>query len=137
MTSAEDLRPLVCGTDVLLPLALLVAAPGLEAAGTAGLDDVMEHPLCQLQARHVTPHYATVMELDGPTTGAVWVRWADDADVRLVVLPDCPVSHPSGSEGCGMFSGHPGGHTWELRDPLQEAARQVLAALPMFRIQPG
>lgn len=120
-------RPLVCGSQVLLPLALIVGALDMETvAGVAELTDVDSAPTCTMQLDHADGHHGVVLDLDGATTGAVWAVWADYGAPHLVVLPDCP---GRGDQACGSYAAHPGGHSWQLHDPLLAAVRQAVAEM--------
>lgn len=110
----------VCGERGRLPVQLVPEAMAHAAAGAAAADDVERHPRCMLEAHTVGDHFAFVMELDGPGTGAVWTRWSRDGPPAvLLVLPDCPATEADTREPCGEYDGHPGGHTYELTDPAR------------------
>jgi hypothetical protein len=120
--------PTVCSATVLLPIALLVGAVDMEPApGRAELSDVEERPVCTIQGDHDGAHYGLVMNLDGPTSGAVWAVWTSGGAPHLIVLPDCPASASTGMDACEHFEAHPGGHSWQLHDPLLRFARQAIA----------
>ncbi|MFZ3472204.1 hypothetical protein ACODT3_15370 [Streptomyces sp. 4.24] len=64
---------------------------------------------CSL-GQHTGPHMDVLHE--GPTGSALWARWPGDA---ILALPDCPAGGEA--EGCGQYLSHPGGHSWQVRDP--------------------
>lgn len=130
MTMPDPTRPSVCGAQTMLPLALLVGALDMETArGRADITDVEEQPACLLQAHPLGAHHGIVMELDGPDTGAVWAVWSDGGSPHLVVLPDCNGATSNRMDACCHYAEHPGGHSYELHDPLLAKANQVLAAV--------
>jgi hypothetical protein len=50
---------------------------------------------------------------------AVWISWRDgEMPTRAVVLPFCPAK--KSRLGCSIYRNHPGGHTWELRNSLDQ-----------------
>lgn len=67
---------------------------------------------CQLSTHECEEHYGLLAEIDEYGT-ALWLRW-QGAVTDMVVLQDCPASSagPDG-QGCCLFTGHPGQHTWE------------------------
>ncbi|WP_308101093.1 hypothetical protein [Streptomyces sp. S07_1.15] len=73
---------------------------------------------CQLSTHHGGAHYGLIHDLGAYGT-ALWLRWHGRAEVESKVLPDCPVvAQEADGEGCCLFIGHAGQHTWE--DPLEE-----------------
>jgi hypothetical protein len=59
-------------------------------------------------------HYAMVH--DAARTTAIWTRWPHNGVPEvLLVLPDCPATHPAHG-GCCEYEGHSGGHTWQVHD---------------------
>lgn len=131
----DPTQPPVCGVPTMLPLALFVGALDMETVpGCADITDVEEHPVCLLQTHPLGPHYGIVMELDGPDTGAVWAVWSDKGSPHLVVLPDCNGTTPDRMDACCHYAGHPGGHSYQLHDPLLAQASQALA---MVSLTPG
>ncbi|MFJ9470431.1 hypothetical protein [Streptomyces caniferus] len=96
-----------------LPLVLAREARGRLASGC--VDTAIQ---CQLCAHESGEHYGLLDDLEYGT--ALWFRWGG-ADEELVVLQDCPVAGqgPDG-EGCCLFAGHAGQHTWE--DTVKEAS---------------
>jgi len=121
MTAA--LAPAVCGTGGYLPTALVPAAVALEKhPGWAASTDVERRLRCTLETHHRGAHHGLVLELAGVDTGSVWTTWtADQPPGTLTVLPDCPaLEGGDGREPCCGYAGHPGGHTFQLRDPLDE-----------------
>jgi hypothetical protein len=128
--SAADERPHVCEDQILLPLDLLVRALAMEPTpGAAEMSDVEEAPTCIMQRDHGGAHYGIVLSLDGPSQGAVWAVWTALTEAQLVILPDC--SGTEGMEACSSFDAHPGGHSWELYDPLMAFVRQVMDGAPI------
>ncbi|GAA2260196.1 hypothetical protein GCM10010232_59000 [Streptomyces amakusaensis] len=68
---------------------------------------------CQLLAHDDSDHHGFLAELDEYAT-ALWLRWHGEAKVKLVALTDCPLTGPGpDAEGCCLFAGHAGQHTWE------------------------
>jgi hypothetical protein len=68
---------------------------------------------CHLSAHADGWHYGLVAELEEYGI-ALWLRWHGTTEVALVVLPDCPVAAPGpGGDGCCLFAGHAGQHTWQ------------------------
>jgi hypothetical protein len=125
-----DGQPRICGDQVLLTLALFLGALQMEPTpGAATLDDVTEAPTCTLQQHDAGEHHGVVLDLDGPDSGAVWAVWTDIVSPRLVVLPDCPASRADGMRSCCQYLDHPGGHTWQVHDPLQAAAASAVARM--------
>ncbi|ARH91748.1 MULTISPECIES: hypothetical protein [Streptomyces] len=69
---------------------------------------------CQLAPHDDGEHHGLLGgDLDEYGT-ALWLRWRGGTEVELVVLPDCPVVAPGpDGEGCCLFAGHAGRHTWD------------------------
>jgi hypothetical protein len=67
--------PTACGERVALPAALVDAALRLAAPRAAGPEDVERELRCALERHDLGDHHAFVLELPGPTPGAVWARW--------------------------------------------------------------
>jgi hypothetical protein len=138
----------ICGATVTLPLSVLaqvlVVVPGERA-----------HPIhvvtglrCALESHATGRHYDLVRQLDDASMGEVWVSWEAGAEPdRIGILPDCPAlstvpgavdtGRPGGasaddSEACVLFAGHPGGHSFDFRDPEYEA---VLASPEYGRLK--
>ncbi|MGW7363876.1 hypothetical protein ACWGI8_10695 [Streptomyces sp. NPDC054841] len=96
-----------------LPLDLLREARERSTSGC--VDSAVQ---CQLSAHEDGEHYGLLDDLDYGT--ALWLRW-HEAELGLVVLPDCPAVAPGpDGEGCCLFAGHTEQHTWE--DALEEAS---------------
>lgn len=115
MTYAKTLFP-VCGQTARLPEPLVQEALRIATPyGSPDVADVERDSRCHLQDRHDGDHFALVLDLDGPTTGAVWTHWADGAPATsLDIRPDCPFSDPETQERCCEFALHPGAHTHQL-----------------------
>lgn len=112
----------MCGARHYLPTHLVPLALRMETStDRAAIESDVERQLrCTLQAHDDDPHYALVMELDGPDTGSVWTSWAaGNSPELLVVLPDC-----SGADGrpCTEFDQHPGAHSPHIHDPWQDVS---------------
>jgi hypothetical protein len=107
-------RPPICSSMTVLPDPL--ASTALAWSGDHHCTPADIHDLrCTLQQHTAGHHYALVHDIDDNT--AVWARWLQgSAPDTLLVLPDCPVSHPDDG-GCGEYEGHPGGHTWQVHGP--------------------
>ncbi len=104
---------------------LLFLPPPDHVARLATPDRPMEagYVLCELGEGHGGVHAGALWD-DDANDGAVWACW--DGDGRcLAGLPWCPAT-TGGGDACGLFAGHPAGHSWEVVDPTQEA---VLAHL--------
>ncbi|MFD6800788.1 hypothetical protein [Streptomyces cyaneofuscatus] len=86
------------------------------------------HVLCELGEDHEgDADHATMLWDEGGLPGsAVWVRWNTER-TELAPLPWCPALDPR-NDACGLFAGHPPGHSWEVADPTDEAITRVLAA---------
>ncbi|MEV7899975.1 hypothetical protein AB0O63_38135, partial [Streptomyces cyaneofuscatus] len=87
--------------------------------------------LCELGEDHENhkvdaDHAAMLWDEGGRYGGAVWVRWNTER-AELVPLPWCSALDPCNEEACGLFAGHPSGHSWEVIDPTDEAITRVLA----------
>ncbi|MER5630393.1 hypothetical protein [Streptomyces nitrosporeus] len=84
------------------------------------------HVLCELGEGHEGDH-AQMLWDDDANDLAAWARW-NERRVRLVPRPWCPENASSGEEEvCGLFAGHPSGHSWEVTDPTREALCHALA----------
>ncbi|MEU6482409.1 hypothetical protein [Streptomyces sp. NPDC046887] len=67
---------------------------------------------CQLGAHGDGEHFGLLDDEQEYGT-ALWLRWRGEQS-SLAVLADCPaVGSGPGKEGCGLFAGHGGPHTWE------------------------
>ncbi|MGW6459448.1 hypothetical protein ACWF94_26565 [Streptomyces sp. NPDC055078] len=68
-------------------------------------------------------HSALAWVLTDASKGEMWVSWAEAGQVMVQVRPDCPAvtGHGVQDEACGLFLDHPGGHSFELLDPEEEA----------------
>ncbi|AEN09708.1 MULTISPECIES: hypothetical protein [unclassified Streptomyces] len=99
---------------------LLFLPPPAYVTRLATPDRPMEagHVLCELGEGHDDDH-AGVLWDDDANDGAVWARW-DGYRRCLVGLPWCTATDVEG-DACGLFAGHPSGHSWEVVDPTQEA----------------
>jgi hypothetical protein len=125
--------PPICGARTYLPTRLLPFVMRLEThRGRATEMDIERHLRCTLQAHSDGDHWGLVLELYGIETGSVWAPWTTGintaAPEKLVVLPDCSVSGPAG-EACGEYDRHPGGHTWQIHDPLDNV-RTLIGGAP-------
>lgn len=111
-----DPRPSICGESAVVPVDVVLTAlryAGRQDIVPADVQDVR----CTLQAHATDDHYAFVVEVTA-TTGA-WTRWAEGGSPEVVlVLSDCPVTDPDGDGTCSEYELHPGGHTWQVNDPL-------------------
>lgn len=91
------------------------------------------HVLCELGEDHENhqnhrdgaDHAAMLWDEGGRYGGAVWARWNGER-TRLVSLPWCRALDPR-NDACGLFAGHPSGHSWEVTDPTAEAITRLLA----------
>ena len=115
----------VCGEDVMLTSGLIARAAAMVADPLR--DDIEEQPVCYLQADHDGAHHGAVLALPGPTTGSVWAVWVQGSGSELLVLPDCEGTTGSGMDACTHHGGHPGGHSFELHDPMSWSARPPVA----------
>lgn len=116
-------RPRTCDAETLLPLSLYAAV--IQMTGV-DWEYIEETAMCFTEAGHDGPHHGLVVELDGPTTGAVWALWESTGALLIEVLPDCPESSAEG-DGCAYYLDHEGGHSWDVYDPRQALARGQLA----------
>ncbi|MGW6461917.1 hypothetical protein ACWF94_39315 [Streptomyces sp. NPDC055078] len=68
-------------------------------------------------------HSALAWVLKDAARGEVWVSWAEAGYVVVQMRPDCPAvtGHGVQDEACTLFDGHPGGHSFEVIDPEEEA----------------
>ncbi|MFJ1582073.1 hypothetical protein ACIOC1_01965 [Streptomyces sp. NPDC088197] len=109
-------RPPLCSAMTVLPDPL--ARTALAWAGDRhGIPADIRDLRCTLEHHTGGHHYALVHDVAEST--AAWSRWLHDSTPdTLLVLPDCPASHPAHG-GCGEYEGHPGGHTWQIDDPLE------------------
>ncbi|MFH8684447.1 hypothetical protein [Streptomyces lydicus] len=81
-----------------------------ERSAAEGVDRAVQ---CQLASHDDGGHCGLLDDL-GEYGTALWLRWLGRTEVELVVLPDCPVVAPGpDGEGCCLFAGHTGRHTWE------------------------
>lgn len=111
----------ICGERTYLPAELL-ASTGEFAIPSSKAADVQQDLRCCLEEHDEGDHdhYAYVMDLDDPESGAVWTTWVrGELPAELLVLQDCPAvsSEELGREPCCEFRDHPGRHTWEIADP--------------------
>ncbi|MFE7139439.1 hypothetical protein ACFVAG_16980 [Streptomyces sp. NPDC057644] len=85
------------------------------------------HVLCELGEDHDETHATMLWDEGGRPGSAVWVRWGA-GDARLLPLPWCPARDPrDADDACGLFVGHPSGHSWAVTDPTDEAITRDLA----------
>ncbi|WP_223774229.1 hypothetical protein [Streptomyces sp. 135] len=90
-------------------LDLDLARQAREEAASGCIDSAVQ---CQLPVHEGSDHYGFLDDLEYGT--ALWLRWCGTREVRLVVLPDCPVIGPRpDEEGCFLFADHAEQHTWE------------------------
>ncbi|MFE1171604.1 hypothetical protein [Streptomyces sp. NPDC058773] len=96
-----------CANWRRLPLDL--ARKARERSASKCVDSTVQ---CQLCAHEDSQHYGLLDDLEYGT--ALWFRWGA-AGTELAVLADCPVpdAQGPGREGCCLFAGHAGQHTWE------------------------
>ncbi len=112
-----------CTAVALLPPpkhVLALPAPGdhLPEAG---------HVLCELGEDHDGAHSAMLWDEGGRPGSAVWARW-DAEHAQFLPLPWCSDRDPhNADDACGLFAGHPSGHSWAVTDPTDEAITQDLA----------
>ncbi|MFG3124235.1 hypothetical protein ACGFYO_19825 [Streptomyces sp. NPDC048201] len=66
---------------------------------------------CQLSEHRTGDHHGFLDDAEYAT--ASWLRWSSTG-AELVVLADCPVTSTGApAEGCCLFGGHGGRHTWD------------------------
>ncbi|MBM9508077.1 hypothetical protein [Actinacidiphila acididurans] len=113
-TAIAPSRAPICSTLTVLPDPL--ARTALAWAGDPhGVPADIRDLRCTLQHHTTGHHYAMVNAV--ADNSAVWTRWPHDGTPdSLLVLPDCPATHPEHGHCC-EYEGHPGGHTWQLHDP--------------------
>lgn len=94
-------------------LPLRLAADARERSASGCVDSAVQ---CQLSAHSGGRHYGLLDDVAYGT--AMWLRWYETS-VDLAVLPDCPAVAPGpDGDGCCLFAGHAGQHTWaEVRPP--------------------
>lgn len=97
-----------CAQRRRVPLA--VAREAQMAGGAWDADRTVQ---CQLANHQSGDHYG-FLDDTGTYGAARWLRWQRHSEPSMSVLPDCPVVAPGpDGEGCCLFSGHSGEHTWE------------------------
>ncbi|MCC8481152.1 hypothetical protein LMJ41_25170 [Streptomyces globisporus] len=117
---------LQCTAVTLLPsdAVLRLTAPGADSP-----EDPEPYVLCELGEDHDGEHAAMLWDEGRRPGSAVWVRW-DAERAQLLPLPWCPDRDPrNADDACGLFAGHPSGHSWEITDPTDEAITRDLARL--------
>lgn len=115
LRSGSD-RPPICGEPAVLPVDLVLTAlryADRRETEPADLQDVR----CTLQAHPTSgDHYAFVVETAAATSA--WARWNRGGQAIVLVLPNCLAIDPHRHETCSEYELHPGGHTWQVDDPL-------------------
>lgn len=110
-----------CTAVVLLP------PPGpVIALSAPGQRPEAGYVLCELGEGHGDRHAAMLWDEGGRPGGAVWARWNTTGRAALAPLPWC-AALDSRNEACGLFAGHPPGHSWEVTDPTDDAITRLLA----------
>lgn len=113
-TTAPPRHRPICSTPTVLPDPLARTALAW-SEGRHSLPADIRDLRCTLERHTSGNHYAMVLDIANDT--AVWSRWPPNSTAAtLLVLPDCPATHPEHG-GCSEYEGHPGGHTWQLIDP--------------------
>lgn len=111
--SAAAGRPSTCSASAILPARLARIAVRWASDPEVVADD-LRHLRCTLERHPGGDHHALVHE--ATSHSAIWARWPDhDSPPTLLILPDCPATHPAHG-GCCAYENHPGGHTWQLDD---------------------
>ncbi len=95
------------------------------AAADGGSRPEAGHLLCELAADHDGDHAMALWDDDTNRT-AVWARWRGER-ATLAELAWCGAVEPRGEDACGLFSGHPSAHDWDVTDPTLAAVDAVLA----------
>ncbi|MGW6457567.1 hypothetical protein ACWF94_16890 [Streptomyces sp. NPDC055078] len=92
-----------------------------EAKNPEGMERDLRCPLEDHQDQRT--HSALAWVLKDASKGEMWVSWDEAGQVMVRVRPDCPALTGDGvhDEACGLFLDHPGGHSFELLDPEEEA----------------
>jgi hypothetical protein len=117
----------ICGANAVLPPGL--AAAMVEAAPEGAGTPFFERELRCLLEEHPGEerHFALAWQLDDAREGELWASWTDGrVPDRGSLLADCPaVDGRKGAdeEACTLFAGHPGAHSFSLRDPDEERLR--------------
>ncbi|MYR95555.1 MULTISPECIES: hypothetical protein [unclassified Streptomyces] len=106
-------------------VALLPPPDHLIALSPAGHRPEAGHVLCELGEEHDDQHAAMLWDEGGRPGSAVWVRWKGSGLAKLVPLPWCPALDPS-NEACELFAAHPSAHSWDIKDPTDEAITRIL-----------
>lgn len=86
---------------------------------------------CALEVHAADPHYGIARSLPMDCPGEVWACWSDGHQPSgLLTLSDCTTRNPvDADEACLLFNQHPGGHSWALSDPDEDALRARLGLL--------
>ncbi|MEU3435824.1 hypothetical protein [Streptomyces sp. NPDC006863] len=113
-----------CTAIALLPppahVLALTAAPGHHHP-EAG------HILCELGEHHDGDHATMLWDEGAHPASAVWVHWHTHR-ARLLPHSWCAALDPRDTDNaCGLFAGHPPGHSWDITDPTDEAITHDLA----------
>ncbi|MEU9338158.1 hypothetical protein AB0D49_34250 [Streptomyces sp. NPDC048290] len=114
--------PRMCGTETVMPVDLIAIM--FVSVKDSAPDTVARSLRCCLQEHSGGRHHDLVWELDDPSDGEVWAQWADGCPPDTFrVVPDCntPSGPTAADEVCTLFDGHPGCHTFEYTDPVQDA----------------
>lgn len=73
--------------------------------------------LCELAERHTGEHAALLWDVDASREG-VWVRWHGSGErARLAGLAWCTATDARSGDACGLFTGHPSAHDFDVVDP--------------------
>jgi hypothetical protein len=120
----------VCGVRVKLTPDRIGRARALRADVPSQVLPVVQ---CSRQIHHRTdPHYGIARQL--PSTYpdvAIWVAWYPREQPHAVM--ERTYCTTAGPEPCGLYAGHPHGHTWELSSPGPNRARNGQTSTPHER----
>ncbi|MFJ6612601.1 hypothetical protein ACIQPT_20255 [Streptomyces sp. NPDC091289] len=106
-------------------VALLPPPDHVVALSVPGHRPEAGHVLCELGEGHDGDHAAMLWDEGGRPGRGVWAWWNAER-ARLAPLPWCSALDTR-NEACGLFGGHPAGHSWEVTDPTDEAITQEIA----------
>ncbi|NEB36560.1 hypothetical protein [Streptomyces sp. SID14515] len=108
-------------------VALLPPPDHILALSVPGHRPEVGHVLCELGEDHGAEHAAMLWDEGGRPGRAIWARWNAER-ARLTPLPWCAaLDTRNEDDACGLFGGHPAGHSWEVIDPTDEAITRILA----------
>ncbi|WP_330174516.1 hypothetical protein OG875_13780 [Streptomyces sp. NBC_01498] len=84
------------------------------------------HVICELGEHGDTEHAQMLWDED-ERDGAVWARWDGARGGGVEFMVWCGFYHKGRDEACGLFKGHPAGHSWDVVDPTLKALADLIA----------